>query len=72
MKVLVTQSYPTLCYPMDCSLLGSSLHGIFQTRILEKVAISSSRVTSRPRDQPEFLLCLLLWQADSLPLHHPL
>ena len=39
----VTQSCPTLCDPMDCSLPGSSLHGIFQTRILEWVAISFSR-----------------------------
>jgi len=42
---------------MDCSSPGSSVYGIFQARILEKVAISTSRVTSRPRDQPEFLLC---------------
>ena len=33
--VLVTQSCPTLCNPMDCSLLGSSVHGILQARILE-------------------------------------
>ena len=39
----VTQSYPTLCDPMDCSLPGSSVHGIFQARILEWVAISFSR-----------------------------
>ena len=38
-KVLVTQSYLTLCYPMDCSLPGSSLHGILQARVLEWVAI---------------------------------
>ena len=36
----VPQLCPTLCDPMDCSLLGSSLHGIFQARILERVAIS--------------------------------
>ena len=46
----VTQSCPTLCNPMDCSLPGSSLHGIFQTRILEWVAISFSRGSSQPRD----------------------
>ena len=34
----VTQSCPTLCDPMDCSLLGSSVHGIFQARVLERVA----------------------------------
>ena len=37
-----TQSDPTLSYPMDCSLPGSSVHGIFQTRILEWVAIAFS------------------------------
>ena len=35
-----------LCDPMDCSPLGSSVHGIFQARILEWVAISSSRESS--------------------------
>ena len=38
----VTQSCPTLCDPMDCSLPGSSIHGIFQARVLEWVAISFS------------------------------
>ena len=36
------QSCPTLCYPMDCSLLGFSVHGILQARTLEWVAISFS------------------------------
>ena len=40
--VLVAKSCLTLCHPMDCSLPGSSVHGIFQARILEWVAISSS------------------------------
>ena len=39
------QSCPTLCDPMDCSLPGSSVHGIFQARILEWVAIAFSRRT---------------------------
>ena len=39
----------TLCDPMDCSLPGSSVHGIFQVRILEWVAISFSRGSTRPR-----------------------
>ena len=39
----VTQSCPALCDSMDCSLPGSSVHGILQARILECVAISSSR-----------------------------
>ena len=38
---------------MDCSLTGSSVHGIFQARILEWVAISFSRGSSRPRDQTQ-------------------
>ena len=38
------QSLPTLCDPMDCSLLGSSVHGIFQVRILKWVSISSYEV----------------------------
>ena len=46
----VTQSCPTLCDPVDCSLPGSSVHGIRQARILEWVAMSSSRGSSRPRD----------------------
>ena len=47
----VAQSCPTLCNPMDCSLPGSSVHGIFQARILEWVAISFSSGSSWPRDQ---------------------
>ena len=46
----VAQSCPTLCDPMDCSLPGSFVHGIFQARVLEWVAISFSRGSSRPRD----------------------
>ena len=41
----------TVCNPMDCSLPGSSVHGMFQARILVWVAISSSRGSSQPRDQ---------------------
>ena len=44
---------PTLCDPMDCSLPGSSLHGILQARILEWVAISFSSVSSQLRDQTQ-------------------
>ena len=40
-----------LCNPMDCSLPGCSVHGISQRRILEWIAISSSRGSSQPRDQ---------------------
>ena len=47
----VTQSCPTLCDPMDCSLSDSSVHGIFQARVLEWIAISFSRGSSRPRNR---------------------
>ena len=40
----VAQSCPTLCDPIDCSLPGSSVHGIFQARVLEWVAISYARL----------------------------
>ena len=43
---LFAQSCPTLCSSMDCSPPGSSVHGILQARILEWVAISSSRGSS--------------------------
>ena len=46
----VPQLCLTLCNPMDCSLPGSSIHGIFQARVLEWVAVSFSRESSRPRD----------------------
>ena len=42
-----------LCDPMDCSLPRSSVHGIFQARVLEWVAISFSRGSSWPRDQTQ-------------------
>ena len=47
----VAQSCLTLCDPMDCSLSGSSVHGIFQARVLEWIAISFSRESSWPRDR---------------------
>ena len=47
----VAQSCLTLCDPMDCSLQGSSVHGIFQARVLEWVAISFSRGSSQTRDR---------------------
>ena len=47
----VAQSCLTLCDPTDCSPPGSSVHGIFQARILERVAISFSRGSSQHRDQ---------------------
>ena len=61
-------SHPTLCNPMDYNLPGSSVQGILQARILEWVAMSSSRGSSQPRDQINLPLCLLLWQVGSLQL----
>ena len=42
---------PTLCKSMDCSLPGSSVHGIPQARIMEWVTVPSSRGSSQPRDR---------------------
>ena len=52
-EVKVTQLCPTLCDHMDCSLPGSSAHGIFQARILQWVAIPFFRVSSQPRDRTQ-------------------
>ena len=63
-KVVVTQSCPTLCNPMDYSLPGSSVHGILQVRILELVAI---RIFLDPGIYPGSSVL----QADSLPSEPP-
>ena len=60
--VLVTQSCLTLCNPTDCSPPGSSVHGIFQARILEWVAISPGDLPD-PGIEPRSPAL----QADSLP-----
>ena len=49
----VTQLCATPCDPTDCSLPGSSVHGFFQARVLEWVASSFSRGSSRPKDQTQ-------------------
>ena len=49
------QSCPTLCDPMDHNPPSSYVHGILQARILQWVAMPSSRGSSWPRDQPESL-----------------
>ena len=54
--MLVAQSCPTLCDPTDCSPPGSSVHGTLQARMLEWVAISSSRGSSPPRGPTLFSL----------------
>ena len=61
----------TRCNPMDFSLPGSSVHGIFQTRILEWVVMPSSRVSSLPRDRARVSYVYLHRQVDSLPLVPP-
>ena len=69
-KVIVcmhVQSGLTFCDAMDCSPSASSVHGIFQARILEQVAISFSRESSWTRDQTY----LLHWQLGSLPGESP-
>ena len=59
------QSSPTLCNATDCSLPGSSVHGILQARILEWVAISSPGDLPNPGIKPVFPVSPAL-QADSL------
>ena len=61
---LVAQSCLTLYDLMACSLPGFSAHGILQARILEWVAMPSSRGSSQPRDQTQV-------QAESLPSEPP-
>ena len=68
MHAMLLQSCLTLCDPMDCSLPGSSVHGISQARILEWVAMSSSRGSSQPRDQTLVSYTYLHWHVGSLPL----
>ena len=51
--LLTAQSCPTLCGPRNCSLPGSCVHGILQTRILEWVTIPFSKGSSQSRDQTQ-------------------
>ena len=53
-SLLIAQSCPTLCNPMDCIPPGSSVHGILQTRKLEWVAIFFSKGSSYPGIEPGF------------------
>ena len=66
-KVSVAQSRLTLCNPMDCSPSDSSVHGISQARILDRLPLSS------PGDLPNsgFEPLSLALQADSLPSELP-
>ena len=64
----VAQSCRTIRYPMDYSLLGSSVHGIFQARILEELAIFLSRRSFWQGSNPH----LLNWQVDGFFTTEPL
>ena len=71
---LVAQLCPILCDPMDCSPPGSSVHGIFQARIPEWVAISSSRGSSQLRDRTH-VSCIgrcILYHWDTKEAHDSL
>ena len=69
MKVLVSQSCPTLCDPMDCSPPGSSVRGILQARILEWVGLSFPSPENLPDPGIEPRSPTL--QGDSLPSEPP-
>ena len=65
------QSCPTRCYPVECSPPGSSVHRIFQARVLEWVAISFSRGSFQPRDWTQVShiagRCFKLWATREAP-----
>ena len=73
------QSWAALCNPMDCSPPGSSVHGILQVRILEWVAMPSSRRSSQPRDRTQmshvsyigsrFFTTSSIWKAQFSSVH---
>ena len=71
---IVSQSCLTLCDPMAYILPGSSVHGILQARILEWVAVPSSRGSSRPRESnpclPYCRQILYHLSQKGRPLHH--
>ena len=75
-KVKVIQSCPTLCNPMDCSLPGSSVHGILQARILEWVAVPFVSGSSQPRNRTgvschcRWILYQLSYQRSPYKLNH--
>ena len=72
MRAKLLQLCPTLCIPMDCSLPGTSAHGIIQARRLEWIANSFSRVFSWPRDWTLIShISSIGRQAGSLPLVPP-
>ena len=69
-EVKVAQLCPTLCNPLDCSLPGSSVYGIFQARILQWVAIPFSRGSSQPRDWTQVFIAgrvFTIWSTREAP-----
>ena len=68
-RAISLQSCPTLCNPMDCSPPGFSVHGILQARILEWVAMSSSRGSSRLRDWTH--VSYISWIGRWVLYYHP-
>ena len=68
----VAKLCPTLCDPMDRSLPGSSVHGIFQAVVLEWMAISFSRGSSQPRDRTRVSRIVdrrfTIWATREVPL----
>ena len=73
-EMLAAQSCPTLCNPMDCSLPGSSVHGMLQVRILEWVAMPFSKGSSWPRDRTWISHSVgrffTIWATREAPLPH--
>ena len=67
-RVKLLQSCPTLCNPMDHSLVGFSVHGILQARILKWIAMPSSQGIFPSQESNPCLLGLLHWETGSLPL----
>ena len=67
---MLSQSRQTLCDPLDCSPPGSSIHGIFQARIMEWGAISSPRRSSWPKDQTCFSCWPCIAGGFFTPLSH--
>jgi len=57
----VTQSRPTLSDPMDCSLPGSSVHGIYQARVLKWVASAFSEIIEGRHGQRGRSRCIRMW-----------
>ena len=64
----VAQSCPTLCDPMDCSLPGSSVHGIFQAGVLEWVAIALVIIWNLKKKKKETNELIYKTEMEHLPL----